>query len=205
MDTLAITSVTNFVLAAELFFLAGLMVGTPKARFSAGWFWGGAMLALATSALLGGIDHGFVEPAGLSRYLIQRPNWIVAGVATACMLLGTSRQFLAPRWQGPMVAVAMTQLVVYAALVLLIDDFRLVVANYLPVLLLLLVLSIRGTPHGAGSWQMVAGIVVLLVASAVQAFHVDLFSQLNGDGLYHLISMAGVVFMYLGGRRLKMA
>ena len=205
MDTLAITSVTNFVLAALLFFLAGLMVGTPKARFSAAWFWGGALLALATSALLGGIDQGFVEPACLSRYPIQRPNWIVAGIATSCMLLATSRQFLAPRWQRPMIAVAASQLIVYAILVLLIEDFRLVIVNYLPVLLLLLVLSIRGTRHGAGSWQMVAGIVVLRAASAVQALHVDVFSPLSGDGLYHLISMVGVVFMYLGGRRLKVA
>ena len=70
MGTLAITSITNFILASELFFLAGLMVKTPKARFSAAWFWSGAMFGLASSALIGGIDHGFVEPAGLSRYFI---------------------------------------------------------------------------------------------------------------------------------------
>lgn len=205
MDTLAITSVTNFVLAAELFLLAGMMVRTPKARFSAAWFWAGAMLALATSALLGGIDHGFIEPAGLNRYLIQRPNWIVAGVATACMLLATSRQFLAPRWQGPMLALAVTQLVVYAILVLRMDDFRVVIVNYLPVLLLLLVLSIRSTRHGPGSWPMVAGIILLLAASIVQASHVAAFNPLSADGLYHLVSMVGVVFMYLGGQRLKVA
>jgi hypothetical protein len=205
VDTLAITSVTNFVLAAELFLLAGMMARTPKARFSAAWFWAGAMLALATSALLGGIDHGFVEPAGLSRYFIQRPNWIVAGVATACMLLATSRQFLAPGWQRPMLALAAIQLIVYAVLVLWIDDFRIVIVNYLPVLLLLLVLSIRGTRHGSGSWQMVAGILVLLAASIVQASHVDVFNPLSADGLYHLVSMGGIAFMYLGGQRLKVA
>ena len=70
----SITSITNFLLAAELFYLVGLMARTPKARDSAAWFWAGAMLALATSALLGGIDHGFVEPAGLSRYWVQRPS-----------------------------------------------------------------------------------------------------------------------------------
>jgi hypothetical protein len=205
MDTLAVTSITNFVLAAELFFLAGLMVKTPKARFSAGWFWAGAMVALASSALLGGIDHGFVEPAGLSRYLIQRPNWIVVGVATFCMLMATARQFFPPRWQRPALVLGLVQLGVYTVAVLQVEDFRIVIANYLPVMLLLLALSIAGLRRGTGSWQMIAGIAVLMAASAVQALGVDVPGPLDNDGLYHLVSMAGVLLMYLGGQRLKRA
>ena len=132
MDTLAITSITNFILAGELFFLAGLMVRTPKARFSAAWFWAGAMLALATSALLGGIDHGFVEPAGLDRYWIQRPNWLVMGGMTFCTLMATARQFLPPRWQRIVFVLALVQLAVYAGAVLLVGDFRVVIVSYAP-------------------------------------------------------------------------
>lgn len=205
MDTLAITSVTNFILAGELFFLAGLMVRTPRARFSAAWFWAGAMLALAASALIGGIDHGFIEPAGLSRFWVQRPNWIVVGLVIFCMLLATARQFLAPGWQRPVLALATIQLLAYAILVLQVENFGIVIANYLPVMLLLLVLSISGTRYGEGSWPMVAGILLLLVASIVQVLRIDMFSPVSGDGLYHLISMAGVVFMYWGGQRLKVA
>jgi hypothetical protein len=203
MGTLAITSITNFILACELFFLAGLMVKTPKARFSAAWFWGGAMFALASSALLGGIDHGFVEPAELSRYFIQRPNWIVVGVATFCMLLATARQFFPPSWQRPALICGSIQLAVYAVAVLLVEDFRIVIVNYAPVMLLLLVASIIGLRRGTGSWQMVVGILVLLGASAVQALGVDVFSPLDQDGLYHVISIVGVLFMYWGGQRLK--
>jgi hypothetical protein len=50
---------------------------------------------------------------------------------------------------------------------------------------------------------MVVGIVVLLAASLVQRLEVDVSILLDHDGLYHLISMVGVVFMYLGGQRLK--
>jgi hypothetical protein len=203
METLAITSITNFMLASELFFLAGLMVRTRMERFSAAWFWAGAMLALAVSALIGGIDHGFVEPAGLSRYWIQRPNWMVLGLATLCMLLATSQQFLAPRWQRAVLALGGIQLTTYAMLVLQVDDFRIVIANYLPVMLVLVVLSIRGTRYGGGSWQMVAGILLLLAASIVRVLRVDVFNPVSADGLYHLVSMAGFVFMYLGGQRLK--
>jgi hypothetical protein len=203
MATLAITSITNFILASELFFLAGLTIGAPKTRFSAAWFWGGAMTALATSALLGGIDHGFVEQAGLDRYFIQRPNWIVVGIATFFMLLATARQFLPARWQRPALVAGLIQLAVYAVLVLLVGDFRIVIVNYAPVLLLLLAFNVRGIPAGTGSWQLAMGIVLVLVASVVQAIGIDAFSPLDRSGLYHVISMVGVVFLYLGGRRLK--
>ncbi len=98
MDRLAITSITNFLLAAELFFVAGMMVRTVKARFTPAWFWAVAVTALAASSLLGGIDHGFVEPAGLDRYWIQRPNWLVMGVMTFCTLQAAGGQFLPARW-----------------------------------------------------------------------------------------------------------
>jgi hypothetical protein len=205
MSTLAVTSITNFILASELFFLAGLMTRTPKVRLSAAWFWAGAMTALATSALLGGIDHGFVEPAGQSRYLIQRSNWIVMGIVTFCTLMTTARQFLPSRWQGPVLVLATIQLLVYALAVTRIDSFAIVIVDYAPVVLLLLALSIRGLRDGLGSWQMVTGIVVLLVATAVQSVKLDLPGPLDGDGLYHVIAMAGVPFMYWGGLRLRRA
>jgi len=56
---------------------------------------------------------------------------------------------------------------------------------------------------GDGHWTIVLGILVLLLASAVQALGIDTFSPVDRNGLYHLISMPGVVLLYFGGRRLK--
>ena len=72
MTAQAITSITDFLLAAEVFFLAGRMSGRPKDRFSAAWYFSGVLLLLGVAALLGGIDHGFFEPTNMPRYLIQR-------------------------------------------------------------------------------------------------------------------------------------
>jgi hypothetical protein len=95
------------------------------------------------------------------------------------------------------------QLVVYAFAVLRVGDFRIVILNYAPVMLLLLLMSVRGLKRGTGSWQMVVGVLVLLAASAVQALDVDVFNPLDQNGLYHAISFVGVLFMYWGGQRLK--
>ena len=96
MNALAITSITNFILAGEVLFLAGMLVRMPKIQYSAAWFWAGAMTLLGVAALIGGIDHGFFEQSGLPRYFIQRSNWIVLGAMTFCILMTTARQFFSP-------------------------------------------------------------------------------------------------------------
>lgn len=202
MDTLAITAVTNFILASEILFLAGMMVRTPKARFSPAWFWGGAMVALGTSALLGGIDHGFVEAAGLDRFAIQRSNWLVMGVAVLCLVLATARQFFGPIWQRRLDLAAVVWLAAHAAAVVAIGDFLVVVISSGAAMLLLLAASLAGLPSGRGSWPMIAGVVVLLGASIAQGLGIDPDGPLSPSGLYHVIAMVGVPFMYLGGQRL---
>jgi len=90
---LAVTSITNILLASLVFFLAGRMSRIPKARFSAAWYFTGVLLLLGTAALIGAIDHGFFEPANMPRYWIQRADWIVLGGVTFCMLMTTAKQF----------------------------------------------------------------------------------------------------------------
>lgn len=203
MTALAITSITNFLLAAEVLFLAGRMSGTPKIRFSAAWYFSGVLMLLGVAALLGGIDHGFFEPANMPRYLIQRSDWILLGGVTFCLLTTTAKQFFPPAVQRIVLFVAVVQFAADTAAVLLVDSFLVVILNYAPVMLLLLVMSFTGLRSGRGSPQMVAGILILFAASGIQAAGVDVFRPLDRNGLYHLLSMIGVAFLYLGGVRLR--
>jgi hypothetical protein len=203
MTALAITSITNFLLAAEVLFLAGRMSGRPKARFSAAWYFSGVLLLLGVAALLGGIDHGFFEPANMPRYLIQRSDWIVLGGVTFCLLMTTAKQFFPPAVQRVVLVAAVVQFAANAVVVLLVDSFLDVILNYGPVMLLLLIASLIGLRSGRGSRQLVAGILILFAASGIQAAGVDVFAPLDRNGLYHLLSMIGVVFLYSGGVRLN--
>ena len=203
MTAHAITSITNFLLAAEVFFLAGRMSGTPKVRLSAAWYFSGVLLLLGVAALLGGIDHGFFEPANLPSYLIQRSGWIVMGGVTFCLLMTTAKQFFPPELQRVALLAAVVQFAADTAAVLWIDSFLDVILNYAPVMLLLLAMSSIGLRNGRGSPQMVAGILSLFAASGIQAAGVDVFSPLDRNGLYHLGSMVGVGFLYCGGVRLR--
>ena len=203
IEPLAVTAITNFVLAAQALFLAGLLVEAPKARMSAAWHWGGAMFLLGLAALLGGIDHGFIEPAGLPRFWIQRLTWLALGGTTFFIVRTIAAQFLSKTQAKAISRLAWAQLLVYTAAVFAIDSFLVAVVNYALVLVWLLFMNLAHLRDGRGSWQMVAGTCTLFLASAVQAMGIDMFSPVDHDGLYHLISMPGLVLLYFGGRRLE--
>jgi hypothetical protein len=203
LTPLAVTAITDFLLAGEALFLAGLTAGVKKTRFSAAWYWTGTMLLLGLGALLGGIDHGFFEPAGLPRYVIQRANWIVLGAMTFCLLMATAKQFFSPAVQRALLIVGILQFAVDTAAVLAIDSFLDVILNYAPVIVLLLIMSCIGLKSGAGSWQMIVGILIQFAASAIQSMGLDTLSPLDHNGLYHVVSMVSVVFLYLAGKRLN--
>jgi hypothetical protein len=202
MTANAITAITDFLLAAEAFFLAGRMTSTPKERFSAAWYFSGALLLLGVGALLGGIDHGFIQPANMSRYPIQRSDWIVLGGVTFCLLMTTAKQFFLAKAQRVAFIAAVVQFAAYTAAVLLADSFAVVVLNYSPIMLLLLAMNVIGLRSGRGSPRMIVGILILFLASGIQAAGVNTFTPLDRNGLYHLVTMIGIAFLYLGGVQL---
>ena len=66
-----------------------------------------------------------------------------------------------------------------------------------------LVMSFIGLRSGRGSRQMVAGILILFGGSGIQAAGVDVFTPLDRNGRYHLLSMIGVLYLYFGGVQLR--
>jgi hypothetical protein len=160
---------------------------------------------LSTSALIGGIDHGFVEVFGQipARKIIEHTNWLLLGLLTFFAFLTIAQQFLAPPWRRSAFIAAWVQLVTYASLVLFVDKFLLVIVNYAPVMLLLLLFSLRGLKQGTGSWPMIFGVLTAFFASGIQAAGVDIFSPFDRNSLYHFAMMVAVVFFYRGGLRLR--
>lgn len=205
MSALQVSALTDFLLASLAFFCAGALAVRPAQPRSAAWYWRAAMFFLALAALLGGTDHGFVEPAGLDRTPIQLATWVVLGLMTSAVLLTLGAQFLGPARRRLVVGLAAVQLLAFLLAVAVVGSFLVVVVNYLPVILAMLALNVHGLVrgNGNGSGLIALGIGVLLLASTVQTLGIDTFSPIDRNGLYHLISMPGVVLLYFGGRRLK--
>jgi Family of unknown function (DUF6962) len=205
MTPLDITAITNFVLAGEAFFLAGALSQHRGERFSSAWFWSVMMALLGVSALMGGVDHGFFEARGLPRYGLQRANWLVIGGVSFCMIMTTATQFFPPGVRRILGIVGVVQLVAYTVAVLAIGSYGVVMINYVPALIFLVVMNLIGWNRGGGERWMVAGVAVLFAATAIESTDVDMFSPLDANGLYHIVVMVALVFLYLGGRLLRAA
>jgi hypothetical protein len=205
LTPLAVTAITNFILACEAFFVSGLLWARPKAPRSAAWFWQIAMLTLAATALVGGIDHGFFEVFGQIpvRKVIEHTNWFIIGLLTFFVFLTAARQFLGRPWRTYAYVIAAVQLAVYTLLILFIDNFLVVMANYAPVMLWLLALNFIHLKDGGGTWALGLGIVLSFAASAVQAAGVDVFSPFDRNSLYHFGMLAAVACFYFAGTRLR--
>ena len=203
MSPLAVTSVTNLLLAGLVFALAVRVRRIPMDRFSAAWYFRGVLWLLGVAAVIGAADHGYFEPLQRPRYWIQRADWIVLAGVTFCLLMSAAKQFFPPRWQRVLLAAGVVQFTADCMIVLFVDSFLDVVLNYAPVVLLLLVVNLRGLKDGTGSRAMIGGLLVLTGASAIQAAGWDALSPLDHNGVYHVLSMPGAFFLYLGGNRLN--
>jgi len=199
-----VTAITNFVWAGETLALGGFLLARAGRVSSAAGWWALALLAMGASALIGGLSHGFFEPEGdtPARRAMDKAKDLAAGAVAFFVLLTAGRQFFGPRAQVVVLVVALVQLGAFAAAVLLLDSFLVVIIDYALPVLLLLVLSILGLPSGTGSWQMIAGLALAVAASVLQALGVDRFSPLDRNGLYHVVLMVATVFLFLGGLRL---
>lgn len=205
MSVLEVTAMTNFILAGAVLFASGILFGKRGKAVSASAFWACALLFMGLGALLGGIDHGFFEIHGRSdvRILLQKMTWISLGLLTFFALLTLAWQFTGPKARRIILPVGLVQLAAYIPLSILIPDFLVVILNYVPVMLLLLVFNIINLKKGTGTWWMTVGIILSFAASVVQMLGVDIFSPLDRNGLYHLVMLFSVLFLCLGGLKLK--
>jgi hypothetical protein len=201
---LAVTAITDFMLAGEAFFFAGMLAGRVYGLLSAEGYWAGVLFFLAASALAGGVDHGFLEPYGETalRVFMKRLTWIMIAALTLVAALSMCGRFLSGAIATVVSIAALVQFAVFCGLIFARDDFLVVVLNSAPVMLVLLVLNIAGLGNGSGSWQMIAGLLLSFVASGLQALGVDILHPLDRNGLYHVVLMTAVPFLYLGGLRL---
>lgn len=192
-------------MAAEIAAFAVLLLGTPAALRSPLRLWALALLALSLAALLGGLDHAFFETEATAGSVttMTLPTWATLGVMTCFILLAAAGQFFSGKTLTILRWVALLQLTLFLAALGWMQSFNVVIVNYLPVITLMLVCSAVGIPGGRGSWQMVAGIAIMLAGSAVQAAGIDVLAPLDRNGLYHLFAMAAAPFLYFAGLRLN--
>lgn len=202
-QTTAATDALVAIIAAALavvLFMEGGRSDPTKGRI-----WSAAFGLLAVAAALGAIAHGF-QMSERTNELIWMPLNLVLGVTVALFVVGAVydlRSFSLPRLLLPiLLAVG----VAFFVVTVLIPGSFLVFVVYetiamLFALVVYIVLAARQTLRGAA--MMAAGVLVSIVAAAVQAtgkVRFTLIWDFDHNGAFHLIQMVGLVFLLIGLR-----
>lgn len=203
MSELALSALTDVILACMQAFAAGLLFRPGLRAGSPAGLWAGTMTLIAAVFMVGAIDHGFFEPIDhpLHPVLMSATRVLVAAVSFMMIAVAAVR-FLGPQARRVVLVLGALGNAAVGVLVVLSDNFFIVIAGYSVALLLLLALNIAGLRNGTGSRAMIVGIVITFVASALPLVGYEAVAGLGVYATYHIALMPAVVAFYLAGRAL---
>ncbi|GEO80570.1 DUF6962 family protein [Pararhodospirillum oryzae] len=203
LSELALSALTDVILASFQAFAAGLLFRPGLRRGSAAGLWAWTMTLVAVAFLIGAVDHGFLEPIDHPFHpFLMSVNRAVIALAAFLMVAVAAVRFLGPRVRRAVLTLAGVATAVVVVLVFLSDNFFIVIGCYSVALLLLLGLNVAALPRGTGSPAMIAGILITLGASALPLVGFQGIAGLGIYATYHVTLMPAVVAFYLAGRAL---
>jgi len=199
------TLVTDYLLGGLAAFLGARLLRAARGPGRRGTrLWGWALIATAVAAFAGGTWHGFApEWSPASGRALWKVTVFAVGAASAAMLAGSALSTLRRPWRGVVLALVVIKLAAYLAWMTFHDEFRYVIYDYAPALLAVLLLHVAALLRRApGAGWIVGGIVVSVLAAAIQALGISPHPRFNQNDLYHVVQMGALVLLYRGAREL---
>lgn len=161
-----------------------------------------AMLAsMAIGAAAGGTVHGLAGVLGEgTRWWLWKVALVSVGTTAYLLLASTALSSVRRSVGRLMLVVGAGELVAYCAWIWSHDEFIAAIYDYVPAMLVVLLVQLfelkAGRPSAA--W-LVGGIVVSFAAAGVQQSGWDPHRNFNHNDLYHVVQMVGVWLLYRGG------
>ena len=194
------TLATDYVLA-----LLGVVWGVDLLRKPrrAARLWGCGFLAMAAGAFFGGTAHGFADWFDpVQHALVWKATTYSIGLASFFLLAATGAGALPCTASRALVAIAAVKLAVYLWWMASHDEFRYVIYDYGPSMLVVLAGHLWAWRARGFDWArwIVVGVVVSFVGAGVQLSGFALNEHFNHNDLYHVIQMAGLWLFWRGAR-----
>ena len=153
------------------------------------------------AAIAGGTHHGFIDSLDpRTSQVLWKITLYSVGIATLLMLSAALFAYLNPPWQTALIFLAVLQFCIYTFLVSRNNDFKFVIYDYVPAMLLIVVLAWMMKARSA-SW-ILAAVALSFAGAAIQRSGVQLHKHFNNNDIYHVIQMVGMYFFYKAGLRL---
>ncbi|BCR04619.1 hypothetical protein DESUT3_16880 [Desulfuromonas versatilis] len=167
--------------------------------------WALAFWASAVAAIAGGSYHGFSPwlPA-TGGAALWKTTVYAAGVAGFCLLAGALKGLTVPPLRHWAMGAALVKLLVYLAWMTTHNEFRYVIYDYAPSLVLVLLLQLPGLlrQERRARW-IAAGILACFVGAGIQMSGFALHRHFNHNDLYHLVQIGAFYLLYRGGKLLR--
>jgi hypothetical protein len=197
-----VTMATDYLLAATAF---GAAMWLWKAAAGApGRWWAAAFVATGVAAVLGGTSHGYAPVLDKQTHgLVWRLTYVTAGIANFCILHGASLAVVPQRARRAVLAVLVVRLLVVAAALIVIGQFRYVLYDYAITLagLLALAATLAGRRRPGAGW-VVAGVAASALGAAVQLGRFGQGRAFNHNDLFHVVQAVGIALYARAGRDL---
>lgn len=193
------TMITDSLLAVIALYLSLQIFQGNQSKAARLWAWGLIMTAVA--ALAGGTSHGF------SLYLSETADSIIwkttvyaIGITSLVMLSGTILASTTGILQRILLTLTLLKFVFYAYWMISHNEFKYVIYDYAPAMLLIIILQIfaRLRYAAASAPWLISGIIVSFFAAGVQLNGFTIHEHFNHNDLYHVIQMIALYVIYRG-------
>jgi hypothetical protein len=195
------TFLTDILLAAlTAYFAFGVWSVAKTSRRLSQRFWAVAFAAFALAALLGGSWHGFqalLSPT-VAEFLWRATTGMI-GLAGMLLLIGALYATVDDPWRSRLIFLVIGKFFLYLVFVNLYDSYAIVIADYAPSLLAVLVLSLLRLKSAAFAVWGVAGVLFAVVAALAQLSEISLHEYFNYNDLYHAIQAVSFWLLYRAG------
>jgi hypothetical protein len=199
------TAVTDALIAAVSLCYAAELIGYRRRHPWKAAVWAGAFGSMATAGALGAVVHGFQMPEG-RRAALWRPLTLILGVTVALFADGAAGDLLGRRAaRRALPGLLLGALGFYALSRRLQRGFLVFIVYEAVAMLFALGVYVRLAQGGRllGAQQMAAGVLLSILAAAVQASSLELTIlgvPLDHNGLFHIVQIAGLPLLAAGLR-----
>jgi hypothetical protein len=199
------TAATDALLAAVSLGYAAELLGRRQSHPWKAGVWAGAFAASGVSGVLGAAAHGFEMPEE-RRALLWRPLTLTLGITVALFAAGAVGDLLGARAaRRALPGLLLSALGFYALKQRLQRGFIIFIIYEAAAMLFALGAYARLVQSGRldGAQQMAAGVLISIIAAALQASSLELTIfgvPLDHNGLFHIVQIAGLPVLAAGLR-----
>ena len=193
------TAITDYILAAETIFL-GILLIRGVVQFPVK-LWAVSFFVLAVGAVAGGTVHGFIESLGpINAHLLWKLTLISVGFATLFMFSAAVLAFTSGPSRNTLLFLAFAQFCVYMFFVSRGSDFKIVIFNYVPTMILIVVLAYTAKAESAPF--ILIAVLLSFAGAGIQSSNIQLNQNFNHNDIYHVVQMIAMYFFYRAGKLL---